>query len=62
MGHEIKKIRAKFKLTQTELAEMLQVSQPRIARMEKQKTVTLEILRRIAEALNVSVKDLINNG
>ena len=37
MGNEIKRIREKFNLTQVELAKMLGVSQPRIARMEKQK-------------------------
>ena len=61
MANEIKKIRKKYKLTQVQLAKMLGVTQSRISRMEKQKTVTLQTLRRIAEALAVSVKDLINN-
>jgi len=62
MGNEIKRIREKFNLTQIELAKMLGVSQPRIARMEKQKTVTIEMLRKIAKKLSVSVKDLVNNN
>jgi transcriptional regulator with XRE-family HTH domain len=62
MGGEILRIRRKFGLTQVELAKLIGVSQPRIARMEKQQTVTLEVLRNIAEKLNVSVKDLVNNG
>jgi len=62
MGDEIKKIRKKFKLTQVELAKMLGVSQPRISSMEKQKTVTVGMLRKIAKGLAVSVKDLINNS
>ena len=35
---------------------------PRIARMEKQKTVTIEMLRKIAKGLGVSIKDLMNNN
>jgi transcriptional regulator with XRE-family HTH domain len=62
MGDEIKRIREKFNLTQIELAKMLGVSQPRIARMEKQKTVTIEMLRKIAKKLRVSIKDLVNNN
>ena len=62
MGNEIKKIRAKFGLTQVELAKMIGVSQPRIVEMERQKTVTVQTLRKIAKALNVSVKDVINNN
>ena len=61
MGNEIRKIRAKFKLTQAELAEKLGVTQQRVAKMEKQKTVTLEMVRRISKALGVSVKELVNN-
>ncbi len=62
MGNEIREIRKKYNLTQVELAKKLEVSQPRIARMEKQKTVTLDMLRKIAKALGVSVKDFFNNG
>jgi transcriptional regulator with XRE-family HTH domain len=62
MGGEILRIRKKFGLTQMEFAKILGVSQPRIARMEKQQTVTLEVLRNIAKKLGVSVKDLVNNG
>ena len=62
MGNEIKRIREKFKLTQVQLAKMLGVSQPRIARMEKQKTVTIEMLRKISKGLGVSIKELINNN
>ena len=62
MGNEVRKIRKKFKLTQVELAKMLGVSQPRIARMEKQKTVTIEMLRKIAQGLGVSIKDMVNNN
>ena len=62
MGDEIKRIRDKFNLTQIELAKMLGVSQPRIARMEKQKTVTIKMLRKIAQALGVSIKDMVNNN
>ena len=61
MGGEVRRIREKYKLTQVQLAKMLKVSQPRIAKMEKQKTVTVDILRRIAEKLNVSLKDLLND-
>ena len=49
-------------MTQVQLAKMLGVSQPRIARMEKQKTVTIEMLRKISKGLGVSIKELINNN
>ncbi len=62
MGNEIKRIREKFKLTQVQLAKILGVSQPRIVGMEKQKTVTVGILRKIARGLGVSIKDLVNNN
>ena len=62
MENEIRKIRKRFNLTQVRLAEMLGVSQTRISNMERQKTVTLDMLRKIAKALRVSVKDLINNS
>lgn len=62
MENEIRKIRKKFNLTQVELAKKLKVSQPRIARMEKQQTITVEMLRKIAKALGVSIKDLVNNN
>ena len=61
MGNEIKRIRKKFNLTQVELAKILGVSQPRIARMEKQKTVTIDMLKKIAKGLGVSIKDVVNN-
>ena len=61
MGGEVLKIRETFGLTQADLARMLGVSQPRIAQMEKQKTVTLEMLRKIADKLGLSLKELINN-
>lgn len=62
MENEIRKIRRKFELTQVELAEKLGVTQARISNMEKQKTVTVEMLRKIAKALGVSVKEVINNS
>jgi transcriptional regulator with XRE-family HTH domain len=62
MGNDIKLIRERFDLSQAELAKLLGVSQPRIARLEKQDTVTLEVLRKIAKALGVSVKDIVENG
>ena len=62
MGNEIKRIREKFNLTQVQLAKILRVSQPRIARMEKQQTVTIEMLRKIAKGLGISIKDLMNNN
>ena len=62
MGNEIRKIRKKFELTQVQLAEKLGVTQTRISNMEKQKTVTVEMLRKIAKSLGVSVKEVINNS
>ena len=62
MANEIKKIRKKFDLTQVQLAKMIGISQPRISEMEQQKTVTVNTLRKIAKALNVSIKEMVNNG
>ena len=62
MGNEVKRIREKYKLTQVNLAKILKVSQARIARMEKQKTVTMDVMRKIAKGLGVSIKDLVNNN
>ena len=59
MANEIKEIRKKINLTQVELAKLIDVSQPRISRLEKQKTITIELLRKIAEKLGVSIKDLL---
>lgn len=61
MAGEIRKIREKYNLTQTELAKLLGVTQPRISKMETQNSITTKILRRIAEKLGVSIKDLVNN-
>ena len=62
MANEIKKIRKKFALTQVQLAKMIGISQPRISEMEQQKTVTVNTLRKIAKGLNVSIKEMVNNG
>jgi len=62
MAGEIKRIREKYNLTQVQLAKMLGVSQARISRMEKQNSVTIKTLRKIAEKLNASVKDMVNNN
>ena len=62
MVNEIKEIRKKYGLTQVELAKMIEVSQPRISEMEKQQSITLKTLRKIAKKLRVSVKDLVENG
>jgi len=62
MAGEIRRIREKYNLTQVQLAKMLGVSQARISRMEKQNSVTIKTLRKIAEKLNASVKDMVNNN
>ena len=62
MANEIREIREKYNLTQVQLAKMLGVSQPRIVAMERQNSVTIKMLRKIAKKLGVSVKELINNG
>ena len=62
MVNEIKEIRQKYGLTQVELAKLLEVSQPRISEMEKQESITLKTLRKIAKKLRVSIKDLVTNG
>lgn len=51
---QIVELREKFKLTQTELAERIGVSQPLIARIENDQTsnLSLETLVKIVEALN----------
>ncbi len=62
MVNEIREIRKKYGLTQVELAKMLEVSQPRISEMEKQESITVKTLRRIAKKLRVSIKDIVTNG
>ena len=54
---QIVELRQKLKLTQTELAERIGVSQPFIARIENDETsnLSLETLIRIVEALNAEI-------
>ena len=62
MGNEVKEIRKKYGLTQEVLAKKMGITQSRISRMERQKTLTLETVKNIAKALGISAKDLINNS
>ena len=56
---KIKKIRKARKMTQTELARLAHVSQPHIHDLEQgNRHASPETLKRIAEALGVTVQEL----
>lgn len=61
IGENIKQRREVANLTQKELAEMLEVSQPMIAQLERgTKTLTVPLGKEIAKALNCDLTDLTN--
>lgn len=60
IGGKIKRYRIKQNLTQEKLAEILDMSVAHISYIENaQRTPSVKLLRRLALALKVSVKDLI---
>ena len=58
--NKIREIRLKRNMTQVQLAQLLNVSQPYIHDLEKgYRGVRMKTLAKIAKVLNVSVEDLI---
>ena len=61
IGKSIAKYRKERKLTQNQLAEILDISREHLAKIETAKRcVSLSLLFKIAEVLEVSEKDLFN--
>lgn len=62
IGNRVYEIRKQWKLTQSQLAEMVGVDTSTINKIEKNKaTPSLGLLDRIAVALKVSVSDLLSD-
>ena len=57
---ELEKLRKARKMSQKELAEILNISQPAVAKMEQETDMRLSTLRRFAEGLGGSLKIDIN--
>lgn len=61
-GQNLKAIRKRMKLTQTEMAERIGISQSYLADIEhNRKNISLAVVLRIAKGLNISVNKLIND-
>ena len=61
-GQNLKAIRKRMKLTQTEMAEQIGISQSYLADIEhNRKNISLAVVLRIAKGLNISVNKLIND-
>ena len=61
LGESIKKYRKKKNLSQNEFAEIIDISREHLAKIETAKrSVSLDLLIKIAENLDVRVKDLID--
>ena len=61
-GENLKRIRKEMKLNQAEMAKEIGISQSYIADIERnRKNISLAVVLRIAEGLNISVNELIND-
>ena len=61
-GQNLKAIRKRMKLTQTEMAERIGISQSYLADIEhNRKNISLAVVLRIAKGLNIPVNKLIND-
>ena len=61
LGRNIFKVSRKCGYSQNKLAEILDISREHLAKIETAKrTLSLDLLIKIAEALNVKVRDLID--
>ena len=61
LGNRIKKLREKWDMSQRELAEDSKVARYQLSRIERGiSDPTYSVLRRIAEALDVNLSDLID--
>jgi transcriptional regulator with XRE-family HTH domain len=63
IGENIKRIRTDRKMSQTELAKEICVSQPMICQLERgTKVPTLPLGKAIADVLGCSIDDLLGSG
>lgn len=62
IGHKIKEIRKAQGITQKELAELLEVSPVAISQFEQKDNLRMETIRKIANALGISVNELIDES
>ena len=61
LAHNLKIERAKNKLTQEQLAELIEISPKHLTKIEKSKaTPSIYMVYKMSKALNVSIDDLIN--
>ncbi len=60
VGDNIRKIRKEKKLTQKELAKLLNVSEPMVSQYESKETLKLETIKKVANALNISYFELLD--
>lgn len=62
IGANLKRLRTDKGLSQTELAEAVNVTQPMIAQIERgTKSLTMELGKEISEVLKVSVNELLED-
>lgn len=61
IGDNIRKVRKKRGLTQKELAKLLSVSEPMVSQYESKETLKLETIKKIANALDISYFELLDN-
>lgn len=60
VGQNIRKIRKEKGLTQKQLANILAVSEPMISQYEAKKTLKIETIKKISDALGVTMSELLN--
>jgi DNA-binding XRE family transcriptional regulator len=61
--NNINKIRLEKKLKQSELAKMIGVNQTHLSRVERgEKNFSLEVMQKVAKALNVSIDELLTEN
>lgn len=62
LGNKIKSLRKDLKLTQTDLAKKANISRSYLADIENNRyNASLDTLKNISNALNISLSDLLNN-
>lgn len=62
VGQNIRRIRKEKRLTQKQLANILEVSEPMVSQYEAKNTLKIETIKKIAKALEVDYHDLLDYG
>lgn len=63
IGLRIKEIRKKNKITQEDLAKMMETSQPQIARIESgEQNASILVYKKLATILGVTMEDLVRDN